>query len=89
MLGLGVGSILMPPIAQRLIALYGWRSAYGILGVVVLVLAIPPVGLFLKTLRRSWAYRPTESGVCLRTLLSACLERELLEVTRAAAARSG
>jgi MFS family permease len=58
MLGLGVGSILMPPIAQRLIALYGWRSAYGILGVVVLVLAIPPVGLFLKNTPKELGLSP-------------------------------
>ena len=48
MLGLGVGAVVMPPIAERLITLVGWRSAYGILGVVVLVVSIPVVGLFLK-----------------------------------------
>ena len=48
MLGLGVGAVIMPPIAQRLITLVGWRSAYGILGAAVLVVSIPVVGLFLK-----------------------------------------
>lgn len=37
------------PIAQRLITLAGWRSAYGILGAAVLVVSIPVVGLFLKS----------------------------------------
>jgi MFS family permease len=48
MLGLGLGAIIMPPTAQRLIALFGWRSAYAILGGTVLIVSIPIVGLFLK-----------------------------------------
>jgi MFS family permease len=48
MFGLGVGAIVAPPIAQRLIASFGWRSAYAILGGAVLVASIPVVGLLLK-----------------------------------------
>jgi len=48
MLGLGLGAVVMPPIAQRLITWVGWRSSYEILGVVVLVASIPVVGLFLE-----------------------------------------
>jgi MFS family permease len=48
MLGLGLGAVVMPPIAQRLITWVGWRSSYELLGVVVLVTSIPVVGLFLK-----------------------------------------
>ena len=58
MSGLGIGSIVMPPIAQRLIALYGWRSAYSILGVAVLVLAIPTVGLFLRNTPKELGLSP-------------------------------
>ena len=58
MSGLGIGSIVMPPIAQRLIALYGWRSAYGILGLVVLALSIPPVALFLKNTPKDLGLSP-------------------------------
>jgi predicted MFS family arabinose efflux permease len=48
MLGLGIGAIVVPPISQRLIALYGWRSAYAIFGCAILLIPIPVVGLFLK-----------------------------------------
>jgi len=58
MSGLGIGSIVMPPIAQRLIALYGWRSAYSILGVAVLALAIPTVGLFLRSTPKELGLSP-------------------------------
>src|ERR1700744_6027134 len=48
MLGLSTGAILMPPIAQRLIVLFGWRTAYAIVGLVVLAISVPVVGIFLK-----------------------------------------
>jgi len=38
----------MPPVAQRLISLLGWRSAYATLSVLGLVVAIPMVVLFLR-----------------------------------------
>jgi MFS family permease len=56
MLGLGLGAAVMPPIAQRLITWVGWRSAYEILGLVVLVASIPVVGLFLEN-------SPSEMGL--------------------------
>lgn len=48
MAGVGTGAIVMPPIAQRLISVLGWRSAYATLSVLGLVVAIPMVALFLK-----------------------------------------
>lgn len=48
MFGLSCGAILLPPIAQRLIILYGWRTAYAIVGFVVLAVSVPVVGIFLK-----------------------------------------
>ena len=48
MMGLSSGAILMPPIAQRLIVLFGWRTAYAIVGFVVLTISVPVVGIFLK-----------------------------------------
>ena len=46
--GLGTGSIIFPPLAQALIAAYGWRVAYFVLGVVVLLLGIPLTALFVR-----------------------------------------
>ena len=36
--GIGVGTLVMPPIASHLIASFGWRDAYVILGVLVAIL---------------------------------------------------
>ncbi|MGE0826351.1 MAG: MFS transporter [Candidatus Binatia bacterium] len=48
MVGLGLGTFVMPSLAQILITSYGWRSAYVLIGLMVMVVTIPVVGLFLK-----------------------------------------
>jgi len=45
--GSGLGSMLFPPIAQALISAYGWRVAYGALGGIILLLALPFAIAFL------------------------------------------
>ncbi len=39
--GVGIGSMIMPPIANWLISDYSWRTSYIIMGIVVLVIIIP------------------------------------------------
>jgi len=46
--GVGLGVALMPQIAALLIGAFGWRLAYLGLAVVALVVAFPPVALFLR-----------------------------------------
>jgi MFS family permease len=48
MLGVGIGAIIIPPVAQRLIAAFGWRTAYALLGCAVLLIPLPVVGAFLR-----------------------------------------
>jgi MFS family permease len=48
MFGIGSGAILMPVLAQRLIAMFGWRSTYVVMGLLVLVVSVPTVAFFLK-----------------------------------------
>jgi MFS family permease len=48
MFGIGSGAILMPALAQRLIAMLGWRSTYMVIGLLVLLVSVPVVALFLK-----------------------------------------
>jgi MFS family permease len=48
MFGIGSGAILMPALAQRLIAMLGWRSTYMVIGLLVLVVSVPVVAFFLK-----------------------------------------
>jgi MFS family permease len=48
MVGLGLGALAMPIVAQRLIASFGWRHAFAIVGCAMLAIPIPIVGFFLK-----------------------------------------
>jgi MFS family permease len=48
MFGLGSGALVMPPLAQRLIAHFGWRIAYATIGAAVLIVPLPVVAAFLK-----------------------------------------
>jgi MFS family permease len=56
--GTGAGIIVFVPIAQFLVDSYGWRSAYHVLGVFLLVVA--PLVLFMLPWRRYAAGRPPE-----------------------------
>jgi MFS family permease len=48
MFGIGSGAMIMPPLAQQLIARFGWRNSYAILGSAVLLISIPVVAILLK-----------------------------------------
>jgi len=46
-IGVGSSTFLMPSLAYALIAAAGWRGAYSILGLTVMIVTVPVVGLFL------------------------------------------
>jgi MFS family permease len=48
MLGMGSGAIVMPSIAQRLVATFGWRLSYSIFGLAILLIPLPMLVAFLK-----------------------------------------
>ncbi len=48
MTGSGGGAILVPLISQRLITAYGWRAAYGVLGLIALGIGLPLAGFFIR-----------------------------------------
>jgi MFS family permease len=48
MVGLGVGAVVMPVVAQRLIAAFGWRTAFAVVGCATLTIPLPIVSAFLK-----------------------------------------
>ncbi len=48
MAGVGIGGMIVPQVAQALIAHVGWRGAYAGLGVMVLAIGLPAVGLWVR-----------------------------------------
>jgi MFS family permease len=58
MAGLGLGAMLMPMLAQRLIGAVGWRLAFAIVGVAVLVIPVPLVALRLEEAPGPLGLRP-------------------------------
>jgi MFS family permease len=58
MVGLGLGAFVMPSLAQMLIISQGWRQAYIVFGLMVIVITIPIVGLFFKETPEMVGLRP-------------------------------
>jgi MFS family permease len=48
MLGIGIGSAVVPILAQRMITMFGWRIAYAAFGGAVLLLPVPIVAALLQ-----------------------------------------
>jgi MFS family permease len=48
MMGIGIGSIVIPIIAQRLITMFGWRGAFAIFGSAVLLVPLPIMAAWLQ-----------------------------------------
>jgi len=54
--GMGLGTFLFVPISQHFIALWGWRCAFVVLGVLVLIILLPLNTMFLR-------HKPEELGL--------------------------
>ena len=65
--GIGVGTLIMPPIAAWLISAYGWRDAYIILGAVAVILGVG-MSLLLVDDPRALGLEP--DGVPIRGAIS-------------------
>jgi len=67
MAGLGAGTILMPLLAQRLIAIFGWRNTFAIVAAMVLMIPLPIVALFLRETPEQMGLLPDGSvdDICL------------------------
>src|SRR5438105_15545690 len=48
MFGVGLGGIVVPLLAQQLIAVFGWRMAYAIYGLIVLLIPLPVVAALIE-----------------------------------------
>jgi MFS family permease len=58
MMGIGIGSIVVPMLAQRLIAMYAWRMTFAIFGAAVLLLPLPVVAVLLQNDPRQRGLQP-------------------------------
>jgi MFS family permease len=48
MMGIGIGSVVVPIVAQHLITSFGWRAAFAIFGAAVLLLPLPVIAALLQ-----------------------------------------
>ena len=62
MLGMGLGAIVIPSVAQRLVATLGWRLAYTVFGCSVMLIPLPVVAAFLKERPENMGLLP--DGIC-------------------------
>jgi MFS family permease len=62
MMGIGIGSIVVPMLAQRLITLFGWRMAFAIFGAAVLLLPLPVIARLLQDDPRERGLEPDGEG---------------------------
>jgi MFS family permease len=56
--GQGIGFFVMPTLAYALIATVGWRWAYVVIGIAVIAISVPAVGLFLRESPQSMGVLP-------------------------------
>lgn len=63
--GSGLGSLILPPIAQRLITVYGWRHTYLILGALPFAIGAPLTFLFAPSSRGTHRQRTDGAGTSL------------------------
>jgi MFS family permease len=64
--GAGAGSIVFPTVAQWLIDSQGWRSAYQVLGGVVLIMGLPLTLVFLRERPIERGAKPVAEGSSIR-----------------------
>ena len=72
MAGVGTGGIVLPPLAQALVAAWGWRAACSTLGALVLLLGVPLTALFVRERPREpgRSYAPLEGETAARGVRS-------------------
>ncbi len=77
MTGSAAGSMIFPPLAQWLISAYGWRTAYALLGALILLMGVPLTAAFLQ--EPSELEAPVHARQC--TPRSAGILRDLFSIS--------
>ena len=58
MLGMGLGAVVVPTIAQQLVQKWGWRLSYCLFGLAMLLIPVPAIAAFLKDKPESMGLPP-------------------------------
>lgn len=58
MLGMGLGAVVMPAIAQQLVQRWGWRLSYCAFGLAMLLIPVPAIAAFMKDKPQSMGLLP-------------------------------
>ena len=58
MMGIGIGSVVVPMLSQRLIAIFAWRMTFAIFGAAVLLLPLPVIAALLQNDPRQRGLQP-------------------------------
>jgi MFS family permease len=74
--GVGVGSIVLPMVAQGLVDRFGWRGGYAGLGALTVLIAVPSILISIPTLPPSRGKDPPADG------LSGLTPKEAVRTTR-------
>ncbi len=78
--GFGLGGLVSPPLAQRLISTYGWQQAFLILGLISLIIIVP-LAQFMKHSPQRVGLKPYGEGEVMKDEPS--LVKEGLSITQA------
>ena len=62
MLGMGLGAIVIPSVSQRLVTTFGWRLAYTVFGLSIVLIPLPVVAAFLKERPENMGLLPDGAG---------------------------
>jgi MFS family permease len=76
--GAGVGAMILPLLAAWLIQKYGWRVAYGVLGMLVLAIGFPLTSLLVRESDQGDQRKRTTEGTEHHALLSSIRSRPFL-----------
>ncbi len=65
LMGVGLGAAVLPPLAQKLIAQHGWRSAVAVIGLLTLAITLPSAFAAVRNIRGPAVARQTASQVSI------------------------
>lgn len=60
--GVSIGGLILSPIVSKFLSIYGWRNTYQIIGLMVLIIAVPMAFLILRQSPEAMGLKPYGEG---------------------------